>query len=40
MIEDNIVKMTSEQIPFAYSFNIETSNQLIDIMTEEGKILF
>jgi len=37
---NNIVKMKSKQMPFAYSFNLETPNQLIDIMTEEGSLLF
>jgi hypothetical protein len=32
--------MKSKQMPFAYSFNVETPNQLINIITEEGKVLF
>lgn len=30
-------KIESKQIPFAYSFNLESPNQLVEIMTEEGK---
>ncbi len=31
--------MTSKQMPLAYTFNVETPNQLVDIMTEEGRCL-
>ncbi|CAF1118791.1 unnamed protein product [Rotaria sordida] len=31
--------MESKQIPFAYSFNVETPSQLIDIMTDQGVYL-
>jgi len=37
-IEKN--KITTMKIPLAYSFNVETPNQLVEIMTEEGKLLF
>ncbi len=28
------------KMPLAYSFNVETPNQLVDIMTEEGKLFY
>ncbi|CAF4667681.1 unnamed protein product [Rotaria sp. Silwood2] len=34
-----IAKMESKQIPFAYSFNVETPSQLVDIMTDQGVYL-
>ncbi|CAF1094373.1 unnamed protein product [Adineta steineri] len=33
---NNITDMISERMPVAYSFNVETPNQLVDIMTEQG----
>ncbi|CAF0867138.1 unnamed protein product [Adineta steineri] len=32
---NNITDMISERIPVAYSFNVETPTQLVDIMTEQ-----
>ena len=41
MSEDQIqLKENSKQMPLAYSFNVETSDQLVDIMTEQGRFSF
>lgn len=38
-IENNNDNMKSNQMPLAYSFNVETPSQLVDIMAEQGRLL-